>query len=574
MLDSDEKFDNLKQIDLINRGHNSHKRNETEKYIDKNRWKNRTSSNELQEDFKDIFELNREAKNYNYFSSNDSDFTQNNDSKRLSNIINEFDQIAKRDTKKLLMGLEPSVASLPNVSGVSNNIGLSFTSEDDLLSLMNNTKHVTEKIKLLNIFDEDEESNFNQNHQQQHKIIITNEPDTDVQMVDDFNEDVFMVSANDDYKSSSSSASEDSVMLDLDVNNSNITVGNVLKSIINPTELGIQFAESVMQKKENNIQTLNDRDEISSKVVKNINHEKNDNYESLEKEKIEKIHRENVMSNREVDESDLAEEIYETESKEKYNSQKVRENGNVITINNHYYNYFNMDKPNHQQYYKGEQDLYFNRYDSEQSTSIKLPNPWSLKSTPQRKEMYDIITYCQISLNSGIYFLTILLLIIFIKTFTQDLANLFYQQKQQHLKDIAKCGQLFDMNKCHLGIPKMVDQCSQWQNCMIEDADKKFINKTRIFVKLLADLIGEALSAVGFLNCLSLFMLLYSCYFIMNIFFGYVRGKSYGRFQNSNTDINYNQEHKTKENYDKILPEKANNSTQKYESSNALVLSH
>ena len=585
MMNVEQRKNNLKQIALTDHGNSTNINNNSNNLIDKNRWKNRTSSEELKEDFKDIFALREQLKNdHNSIINN---INSNNDKGLLSSIMNELEQITKRDTKKLWIGLD-NLSQKQNKeeeerdSITQNNNNKTESDEDDLIELMTNTKNVTEKIKYLNIFDDYETpQNFEQSHQNTPNLIVTDEPDTDIEMIDydaeGYDDDeLFLISdkhENRDYNNNNNSYhitgsdTEDSVMLDMDVNKNNISAGNILKSIINPTELGVQLAQSVLekeeQKKKQSMENKIQAEPISTKETKTENLK--ENIENVEKDK----------QDYKVEEPEIIEEVDGTELNNNGSYKTIDKQGNTITINNHYYNYFHMGGLGHPNYYHNEFSHGYENDEADYNYNNKktLPNPWSSNSTPLKKEIYNLTSYCQIILNTSLYFLAILLILIFTKTITQDLANLFYQQKQQHISDVARCGQLYDINKCHLGIPKMVDQCTKWQSCMIEDVDKKFINKTKIFIRLIAELFGEFLKTIGFLNSVSLFMLLYSCYFIINLFFGYIRSKSYGSFTNKTRSIIENSNENNKENIDY---NNNNNIIKKLEnkdgSSNALVL--
>ncbi|OBA26554.1 hypothetical protein HANVADRAFT_53018 [Hanseniaspora valbyensis NRRL Y-1626] len=584
MMNVEQHKNNLKQIALTDHGNSTNINNTSNNLIDKNRWKNRTSSEELKEDFKDIFALREQLKNdHNSIINN---VNSNNDNGLLSSIMNELEQITKRDTKKLWIGLD-NLSQKQNKEEeerdpiTQNKNNKTESDEDDLIELMTNTKNVTEKIKYLNIFDDYETpQNFEQNHQNTPNLIVTDEPDTDIEMIDydaeGYDDDeLFLMSdkhENRDYNSNNNnninnnyhipgSDTEDSVMLDMDVNKNNISAGNILKSIINPTELGVQFAQSVLEKEE---QKKIQAEPISTKETKT---------ENL-KENVEKDKQDNKG-----EESEIIEEVDGTEPNNNGSYKTIDKQGNTITINNHYYNYFHMGGLGHPNYYRNEFSHGYENYEVDYNYNNKktLPNPWSSNSTPLKKEIYNLTSYCQIILNTSLYFLAILLIFIFTKTITQDLANLFYQQKQHHISDVARCGQLYDINKCHLGIPKMVDQCTKWQSCMVENVDKKFINKTKIFIRLIAELFGEFLKTIGFLNSVSLFMLLYSCYFIINLFFGYIRGKSYGSFTNKTRSIIEDSNENNKENIDYNNNNNNNNNNinkleNKDGSNNALVL--
>ena len=414
------------------------------KKINQNQWKQRTNSNDLKEDFEDIFELRNSIKQ-----------PQN-----INQVINEnLKNNSFKDTKKLLNSITNTSLNVSSLNKKNVFLNINTRKNEPLIhepiELIDKTHKVTEKIKFLNLFDTEEAVPIN-------FIEHNEEEDDDVEMADLdelVNEDII------DNEAPNTNASSDIELLDGDVNKDNISMKTVLKSIVNPTDLGIQFAQSVLEKEEDNPK------------------------------------QEETMPAVEI----------ETETKH-------GENGQHITINNHYYNYFNINKSAYEGYVADRP--YKQR---------RLPNPWSAESTPMQKGIYNISTYFQMVLNGSIYFLIILLVTIFIKTISQDLSNLFYQQKQDQLHQISKCAEMYEINKCYLGIPKMAEVCSSWQRCMMDNPDRKVINKTRIYVNLLTGVLNEFLSTIGILNSISLCMLLYSGYFTVNLLFGYIRGKSYGK---------------------------------------------
>lgn len=422
-----------------------------EQKINPNQWKQRTNSNDLREDFEDIFELRNSVKH----------------AQNINQVINEnLKNNSFKDTKRLLNSISNTSLNVPssNKKNVFLNINTRNNEQNienmyEPIELIEKTHKVTEKIKFLNLFDAEEPAAMN-------FIEHNEEEDDDVEMADLdelVNEDIIDDEAP--------SASSDIELLDSDSNKDNISMKTVLKSIVNPTELGIQFAQSVLEKEE--------QEEKQEDTPK-------------QEEPIPAV---------------------ETETETKHT-----ENGQHITINNHYYNYFNINQPAHESYVADQP-----------YKQKRLPNPWSAESAPMQKSVYNITTYFQLALNGSIYFLTILLVTIFIKTISHDLSNLFYQQKQDQLHQISKCTEMYEINKCYLGIPKMAEVCSSWQRCMMDNPDKKVVNKTRIYVNLLTGVLSEFLSTIGFLNSISLCMLLYSGYFTVNLLFGYIRGKSYGK---------------------------------------------
>lgn len=604
MLNHGNKYSNLKQISLVEHGNTANKDKNENTFVDRNRWKSRINSDELKEDFKDIFDLREQAKAGALFNFNGSMEQANSDIGILSNIMNELEQISKTDTKKLLNGLDKPIMQLATQQNSIKNKTTADANENDLIDLFSNTKNVTEKIKLLNIFDEFEEPRSLQGQYRNKEVIVTDEPDTDIEMLDlDADDDLLLISddgENMEYGAQVSSIeSDDIVMLDMDENKNNVSVSHILKSIINPTELGMQFAQNVFDHEKKQQQSdLKDRIEVNKEVLNSKSNTENHNTENNKEEAIGISQA--AMHNKDVAEDDKEEtednvqnaednELFSLVGEEKNegsgffkqrqeaeptttDSYKRFDNkGKTVTINNHYYNYFHMADPAAPSHYnKTYEARYFdNELDNTSQQLKKLPNPWSSQSLPLKKQMYDLSSYCQIILNISLYFLTIMLTAIFIKTITQDLTNLFYQQKQQHINDVLQCTQLYDINKCHLQIPKMVDQCSQWQRCMIEDVDKKFINKTKIFIRLFADLISEFLNAVGFLNWVSLFMLIYSGYFGVNLIFGYIRGKSYGNLYQQKINSDTKPTNGTIEDVDEYYGK-----TSKNDGNGALVLSH
>lgn len=441
--------DSLVPISLVEHGHTFER-----KKINPNEWKQRTNSNDLKEDFQDILELRNSFKHPENINELIKENLQNKsfkDTKKLLNsITNTSPSALQPDYKKnVFLHLNTRNAE-PNIENIY-----------EPQELIRNTHKVTEKIKLLNLFDDVEID---------HMDIIENDSESDdVEMEDLVNEDIL------DHENKHSNSNSDIELLDSDCNKNNISMKTVLKSIVNPTELGIQYAQSVLENEEQEQENPN-----------------------KEQQKQESSFKEENTTN------------METETKQ-------TDNGKHITINNHYYNYFNVNQPVNSENLEHKQQ--------------KLPNPWSSESTPMQKQVYNITTYFQLALNGSIYFLTILIVTIFIKTITHDLSNLFYQQKQDQLNQISKCTEMYEINKCYLGIPKMSEVCSSWQRCMMDNPDKKVVNKTRIYVNLLTSILSEFLSTIGFLNSISLCMLMYSAYFVLNLFFGYIRGKSYGKEQ-------------------------------------------
>ncbi|SGZ39739.1 uncharacterized protein HGUI_01939 [Hanseniaspora guilliermondii] len=419
--------------------------------INPNQWKQRTTSNDLKEDFQDIINLRNSIK-----------LTDD-----INKVIDrDLNSVSFKDTKKLLNAIENNNPTL--YKSHNNNIFLNVKKNIEPVSnnreskeLIHNTQKVTEKIKFLTLFDAEEPA----------LMELTEETDEDVEMpeLDDMTNDIF------DDETQSNVSSSDVELLETDCNKNNISMKTVLKSIVNPTELGIQLAQSAMH---------------------------NEDHETCKEEVEDAKKQESPCSENEHENANVKTEML-------YN-----EDGKHITINNHYYNYFNVQQP------------MYEHFEQEKPT---LPSPWSSKSTPDQRQVYNIITYFQLALNGSIYFLAIMLVCIFIKTVSHDLANLFYQQKQDHLQQIGKCKEMYELNKCYLGIPKMNEVCSSWQKCMLDDADRKIVNKTRIYVNLLTGVLSEFLSTIGFLNSISLCMLMYSGYFVLNLFFGYIRGKSYGK---------------------------------------------
>lgn len=449
--------DDLVPISLVEYGESSG----SEK-INPNQWKQRTTSTDLKEDFQDIINLR-------------SSFKEKDDINRV--IERDLKTTSFKDTKRLLNAIDNNKPNL--YQSYSNNIFLNVKKnieteiENNLepVELIQNTHKVTEKIKFLSLFDSEEPA----------EMEIADESDEDVEMadLDDIINDML------DHETHSNTSSSDVELLDTDANKNNISMKTVLKSIVNPTELGIQLAQSVMEKEDQETQNENVEDSDSNRQESSYFENEQKNKQKSEDEKT------NVKT----------ETVYDADGKH-------------ITINNHYYNYFNMQQP---------------IYEYVESEKQKLPSPWSSKSAPVQRQVYNTITYFQLALNGSIYFLAIMLVCIFIKTVSHDLANLFYQQKQDHLQKISKCKEMYEINKCYLGIPKMNEVCLSWQRCMLDDADKKIVNKTRIYVNLLTGVLNEFLSTIGFLNSISLCMLMYSGYFGLNLLFGYIRGKSYGK---------------------------------------------
>lgn len=452
--------DDLVPISLVEHGQVS-----VSEKTNPNQWKQRTTSTDLKEDFQDIINLRysvKEKDDINKVIEKDLETFSFKDTKRLLNAIDNNKPIYQSQSNNIFLN-------------VKKNVETEMESNPEPIELIQNTHKVTEKIKFLSLFDSEEPA----------EIEFVEETDEDVEMaeLDDIINDML------DHETHSNVSNSDVELLDTDGNKNNISMKTVLKSIVNPTELGIQLAQSVMEKE----------DEETCK-------EKAENSEFSRQEKAENS---NFSRQENACFTDEQEKQHEPNLKTVYN-----EDGKHITINNHYYNYFNMQQPMHEYIVQEKQ---------------KLPSPWSSKSVPVQRQVYNTITYFQIALNGSIYFLAIMLVCIFIKTVSHDLANLFYQQRQDHLQQISRCKEMYEINKCYLGIPKMNEVCLSWQRCMLDDADKKIVNKTRIYVNLLTGVLSEFLSTIGFLNSISLCMLMYSGYFGLNLLFGYIRGKSYGK---------------------------------------------
>lgn len=600
MLNHELQYGNLKQISLIEHGNIESKDQPDNKFVERNRWKSRINSDELKEDFKDIFELREQTKQIAVFNDNGSTQKSKNNVGLLSTIMNELDQISKTDTKKLLNGIDKPFVQLATKQDSVKIKASDGDDEKDLIDLFSNTKNVTEKIKLLNIFDDFEDPRWVQGQYHNEEVIVTDEPDKDIEMLDlDTDDDNALFLISDDGENMeygahvSNTESDDILMLDMDENRNNVSVANILKSIINPTELGIQLAQNKFDNanKQQNTEVKDRIDNDDAALNRESNTENHSTEETEEKamnisqaamnikNTAEGNKEETDYNNHKAEDHKLFNLVGEEEEcfkprKEakpttKNSYQSFDSEGKTVTINNHYYNYFHMAAPAPPSYYKNTYEASFcdNEFDNVSKEMKKLPNPWSSHSLPLKKQIYDVSSYCQIVLNIILYFLIILLTAIFIKSVTQDLTNLFYQQKQHHINDVLQCTRLYDINKCYLQIPKMHDQCGQWQRCMIEDVDKKFINKTKIFIRLFADLLKEFLNAVGFLNCVSLFMLIYSGYFGANLIFGYIRGKSYGSInQQKNNTKPANERIEDVDEFDEKYPKNDDNG--------ALILTH
>jgi maltodextrin utilization protein YvdJ len=445
--------DDLVPISLVDHGHSS-----VNEKINPNQWKQRTTSRDLKEDFQDIINLRnsfKEKDDINKFIERDLRAASFKDTKRLLNAIdNNKPNLYQSHSNNIFLN-------------VNKNVQTEIENNPEPIELMQNTHKVTEKIKFLSLFDSEEPAGM--------EFVEDSDEDVEMAELDDIINDML------DHETHSNVSSSDVDLLDTDGNKNNISMKTVLKSIVNPTELGIQLAQSVMDKEDQ--ETHKDKVEDSTS-----NSQEAPCFEDKQEHEHENT---NVKT----------ETVY-------------NEDGKHITINNHYYNYFNMQQPIHE-YVEQEKQ--------------KLPSPWSSKSAPVQRQVYNTITYFQLALNGSMYFLAIMLVCIFIKTVSHDLANLFYQQKQDHLQQIGKCKEMYEINKCYLGIPKMNEVCLSWQRCMLDDADKKIVNKTRIYINLLTGVLSEFLSTIGFLNSISLCMLMYSGYFGLNLLFGYIRGKSYGK---------------------------------------------